>query len=297
MKQTFCTLAFLFYAGFVFAQDTANPADTTKFWKTGGQIGLSFSQVSLTNWAAGGENSLSTNGLLRLTAVYTKDRSVWDSYILAGYGFSKQGDRNFIKNDDRMELFSKYGYQAGKTWYYTAVINFRSQFTPGYSNPYEQVTRISDFFSPAYLTASLGMDYKPNEFFSVFISPATLKMTVVNDDSLSAAGAYGVDSLKTFRGEGGGFVKVIFKKDNLIKNVNLSTTLDLFSNYFNNPEKIDVNWEVFIAMKVTKLLTVTLNTQLLYDYDIRFADENDPLILEDKVQFKEVFGLGLAYSY
>ncbi len=297
MIRTFLTLGLLFYTGMIFSQTVSDPADTLKYWKTGGQIGLAFSQVSLTNWAAGGENSLSANGLLRLTAIYTKNKSVWDSYFLAGYGLMKQGDRALIKNDDRMELFSKYGYQAGKSWYYTGVINFRSQFGKGYSDPFEQTTKISDFFSPAYLTASLGMDYKPNQYFAIFISPATLKMTFVNDDSLSTAGAYGVDPGENFRAEGGGFVKAIFKKDSLIKNVNLSTTVDLFSNYFDHPERIDVNWEVFIAMKLTRLLTVTLNTQLLYDYDIKFANEENPLMLEERVQFKEVFGLGLSYNF
>jgi hypothetical protein len=298
MKRTFIMSALIFFASHLVAQDQPVPLDTVRYWKTGGQIGLAFSQVSLTNWAAGGQNSFSGNGLFRFNARYSKKMSEWDSYILTGYGVMKQGNGKLIKNDDKLELFSKYGYKAGKSWYYSGVLNFKSQFAPGYENPQEMTNKISDFFSPAYLIASIGMDFKPNGNFSLYLSPVTSRFTFVLNDSLSGAGAYGVTPGKKLRNEFGGFIKVIYKKDNLIKNVNLGTTLDLFSNYLDHPERIDVNWELFIAMKVNKLLTVTLNTQLIYDYDIKFKEINNGVTEnKPKVQFKEIFGLGLSYSF
>jgi hypothetical protein len=299
MKRTLLSLVFLFFSSIVFSQNQDSiAADTIKYWKAGGQIGLAFSQVSLTHWASGGQNSFSGNGILRLTATYTKNKSSWDSYILTGYGIMQQGDGKWIKNDDKLELFSKYGYKAGKSWYYSGMLNFRSQFTPGYNNPQEATEKNSDFFSPAYLMSSIGMDFKPNDQFALLLSPITSKLTIVLDDSLSQIGAYGVPKGEKLRSEFGGFIKMIYKKDNLIKNVNLATTLDLFSNYLEHPERVDVNWEVFIAMKVTKLLTVTLNTQLIYDYDIKFIEiENTLPVEKTEVQFKEVLGLGLSYNF
>jgi hypothetical protein len=298
MKRTFLLSAIIFYATQLLAQVQPVASDTVKYWKTGGQIGLAFSQVSLTNWAAGGQNSFSGNGLFRINARYSRDKSEWDSYLLTGYGVMKQGDGNLIKNDDKLELFSKYGYKAGKAWYYSGVMNFKSQFAPGYENPQEATNLISDFFSPAYLIASIGMDFKPNSEFSLYLSPVTSRFTFVLNDSLSLKGAYGVKPGEKMRSEFGGFIKIIYKKDNLLKNVNLATTLDLFSNYLDHPERVDVNWELFIAMKVNKLLTVTLNTQLIYDYDIKFKEiENGLTVEKPKVQFKEIFGLGLSYNF
>jgi hypothetical protein len=297
MKRTFFMLALIFYASLIFAQDQAVPTDTVKYWKISGQIGLAFSQVNLTNWAAGGQNSFSGNGLFRIVARYTRYKSSWDSYILTGYGLIKQGSSKLIKNDDKLEFFTKYGYKTGKSWYFSGVLNFKSQFAPGYDNPQEAKNKISDFFSPACLTTSIGMDYKPNDQFALFLSPLTSKLTFVREDSLKTA--YGVSLDKNFRSEFGGFLKMIYKKDNLIKNVNLATTLDLFTNYLDHPERVDVSWELFIAMKVNKLLTVTLNTQLIYDYDIKFKemDINGATVEKEKVQFKEILGLGLSYNF
>lgn len=297
MKKSVLVATILFFAGFVYAQD--KPAgDTTRFWQTTGQVNLAFSQVSLTNWAAGGDNSLSANGVARLEADYSKNKSEWDSYILTGYGLSKIGSESFFKNDDKLELFSKYGYQASKKWFYSAVLNGRTQFAPGYKSKEDRNTKISDFLSPGYLTAALGMDYKPNSAFALFLSPVSSRFTFVIDDSLSNAGAFGVDPGKKLRPEFGGFVKAIYKKDNVIKNVNIGTTLDLFSNYLDHPGRVDVNWDLLLTMKVNKFIAVTLSTQVIYDYDVKFTEiVNNLPVQKAKVQFKEGFGLGISANF
>jgi hypothetical protein len=102
------------------------------------------------------------------------------------------------------------------------------------------------------------------------------------------------------RYEFGGYVRLFFKKD-LMKNVNLQTKLDLFSNYLHNPQNIDINWEVLISMKVNKYITATINTQLLYDDDVMIAvDENGdgtPDSSGPRTQFKEVIGVGFSYKF
>ena len=51
----------------------------TSYWKFGGMGNLSLSQVSLTNWAAGGENSFSSNILANGSAKYNKGKSSWET--------------------------------------------------------------------------------------------------------------------------------------------------------------------------------------------------------------------------
>ncbi len=298
MKKILSILVLLFFAGLIKAQSSVNSPDTVRYWNNTGQFNLAFSQVSLTNWAAGGQNSFSGNALARYEAVYTKNKSSWDSYILTAYGLTRQGGGHFIKNDDRLELFSKYGYQAVSHWDYAAVLDFKTQFTPGYSNAQELTGRISDFMAPGYLTASIGMDYKPSKVFALFLSPVTSRFTFVRDDSLSAAGAYGVDPGKKMRTEFGGYVKMILNKENLIPNVNVASTLDLFSNYEDHPERVDVNWDLLVGMKINKYLSVTLNTDLIYDYNIKFQEiVNNVPVEKAKVQFKEVLGLGFSANF
>ncbi len=112
------------------------------------------------------------------------------------------------------------------------------------------------------------------------------------DETLSNAGAYGVPTGSSFRGEFGGYIKIAYKKE-ILKNVLLDTKVDFFSNYVENPQYVDVNWDLLITFKVNEFISATLMTQLIYDYDIKFG----PAPGEPKIQFKELFGLGLAYNF
>jgi len=166
-------------------------ADTVMGWNKGGVISVNLAQTSLKNWAAGGQNSISVNGIFSVFANYKKDRSVWDNSLNIGYGLLKQGkDADFIKTDDKIDFLSKYGREAFKNVYYAALFNFKTQMTPGYQYP-DVSFKISDRFAPAYLLLALGLDYKPNAYFSLFVAPLTAKFTFVTDEALSDAGALG----------------------------------------------------------------------------------------------------------
>lgn len=298
--------------------DTAlpqTPVDTS--WKNGGFISISFTQVSLSNWAAGGEDAYSGVGLLNLFSNYAKDNTVWDNSLDLAYGLVKSGDADARKNEDKIDLNSKYGYKAFGNFYYSALVNFKSQFTAGYNYP-DDSTIVSKFAAPAYLTVAIGLDYKPNEFFSAFISPATGKFTFVSDQKLADAGAYGVDPAeydtsgnktadgKTIRAEFGAFFRAKFQKD-LVTNFNLSTTLALFDNYTDknesNRDNVDVNWETLLALKAGKFITASLFVNLIYDHDIdipsyeTIAGVKTITGVGPKTQFKEVLGIGISYKF
>lgn len=283
------TLLFLILLQLSFVGYSQEEKDTT-YWDLGGMSSITFSQVSLTNWAAGGENSLSGNLFVNLFAKYNKEKSSWENNLDIGYGLVKQGDEDTRKSDDRIDFSSKYGRKATKTLYYSALFNFKSQMTKGYLYPQDSV--ISNFMAPGYFLISLGMDYKPGDHFSLYVSPLTDKMTVVNDKIL--AESYGLEEGKTVRSEIGGYLKMMFQKD-VIENVNFLTKLDLFSNYADNPQNIDVSWEVVIAMKINKFLTANFSTHLIYDDDIMIDDGKGDL--SPRVQFKEVFGVGLSFKF
>jgi len=287
-------------------------ADSTQGWKKGGIITVNISQTSLTNWAAGGQNAFSANGLISLFANYEKGKGLWSNSLDIGYGILKQGkDGDFIKTDDKIDLLSKYGRKAAKHWYYAALLNFKTQMAAGYNYPNDSV-KISALFAPAYILGSLGMDYKPNDDFSVYISPVTSKITVVSDQDLANQGAFGVapakyDNLSVLISEGekarfelGGYLRLEYRKE-LMENITVLTKLDLFSNYLNNPQNIDVGWETLLTMKVNKYISATLTTHLIYDDDIDIAvDKNDDGIAAEsgpRTQFKEVLGIGFSYNF
>lgn len=320
MKKIFLLLVlsstcFILTAQVTEAEGTLRKAstDTISGWKKGGVIGISLAQASFNNWAAGGQNSISVNGLVSVFANYKKRNTTWDNMLDLGYGLLQQGDLGLLKTDDKIDFSSKFGQAASKNWYYAALLNFKTQMTPGYNYPNDSVM-ISDVFAPAYMVAAIGMDYKPSDKFTAFIAPVTSKTTWVTNQRLADAGAFGVDPAtydlngillthgKTIRNEFGGYLKIVYKqsffKD---KSVSLLSKLDLFSNYLHNPSNIDISWETIIGFKVNKFISATITTQLLYDDDINvIIDSNKDGVIDaigPRTQFKEVLGIGFAYKF
>jgi len=283
----------------------AQEADTVKYWKKGGQAALNFSQVSLTNWIQGGENSLAINGFLNVFADYSRGKSIWTNHLDLAYGTLKSGDIGFRKSDDKIDFASKYGYQAANKWYYSVLLNFRSQFAKGYNYPNDSVI-ISKFLAPAYVSLGVGMDYIPIDFFSVSLSPATGRLIIVNDATLANAGAFGVDPAKydttgkllkagkKVKPQFGALLRITFGKD-IFTNVNLKTKFELYSDYLDHPENLDVYWDVFLAMKINKWLAANLNTTLIYEDKTLITDKEGKT--GPRTQFKEVFGVGLTYMF
>ncbi|HER09831.1 MAG TPA: DUF3078 domain-containing protein [Bacteroides sp.] len=275
------------------AQDSPE-ADT--LWKFNGITSVNFSQLSLSNWAAGGENSLAGNVLVQLSEDFDNGISLWDNDLVIGYGLIRQGDDPTRKSDDRLDLSSKFGHRASENWLYTALLGFRTQFAPGYDNPGEEDrTKISNWLAPGYLNLSVGMDYRPGEHLSVLMAPLAGKVTFVLDEELSALGTYGLDPDQTVRGEFGGFLRLSYQNE-ILKNVLLDTRVDLFSNYLDRPQDIDVNWDLLLNFIVNDFLSAKLMTQLIFDKDIQFDTETEG-VTESRVQFKELFGVGLTFSF
>jgi len=298
MKKILLALSMLLPVFLVHAQESTN-ADT--LWKFSGTTSLNLSQLSLTNWAAGGDNSLSGNALINLSAIYAADKTQWENKLTLGFGLIKQGNDPTRKSDDQINFASKLGLKASGKWFYTGLLGFKTQFAQGYDRPGdEDRVKISNFMSPGYLNLSLGMDYKPSETFSLFLSPLSSKFTFVLDEDLSAAGSFGLDPGQTVRAEVGAYLKMAFKKE-ILKNVTIDTKIDLFSNYLDNPQYVDVNWDLLLTFKVNEYLSASLLTQMIYDYDIKFGIDTTgdglPDTFEERVQFKELFGLGLTYNF
>jgi len=326
MKNLFTVSLALLIGGASFAQVDASEkalraqakgsTDSTKTWTKGGVFNLGFGQTSLHNWAAGGLNSYSFNGLVSLFANRTKGNISWDNSLDLEYGAINQfapgapdSVKKWLKNSDRIEFNSKIGMKASKNWYYTALLNFRSQMTPGYDATQSNV--ISDITSPAYTTIALGMDYKPSANFSAFISPAAYRMLYVSRNNLRKTYGFSDEDIladKHMVNEFGAYLKAKYKKDKPfgIENVAFQTDLALFSNYLKDPQNVDVYWNTLISMKVNKYITANIGTNLIYDHDItiqtreEIKDDAGMLIGYKKgprVQFKEALTVGFSYKF
>ena len=267
-------------------------------WTKGGVFNLNLSQGASRNWAAGAEKfSCSINALANTFAYYKRYRNVWDNTLNVQYGIVNATSIGTRKNDDRFDLLSRYGYQLGDTatskWYLSALTNLRTQMTTGYNYTVDPKRKNSALFAPAYLLVSPGIMYKPNATFDVFLSPVTSRWVIVNDKNKDIRRLFNfTDTSKMAINEIGAFLTANLKKD-LAKNISLASRLDLFSNYKNNPQNIDVFWTNTLGFKVNKYIGVSYNFDLIYDHDTKNVETGGLL----GTQLKSLIGIGFTANF
>jgi len=275
-------------------EPSAAAADTTKTWQTKGNASLLFNQSTFDNWLAGGENNISGTLGVNYDFNYKKDDVTWDNKVIASYGIVKTRTSSFAKKtDDRLELNSLLGkkFKPDSRWYYSAFLNFRTQFTKGYEygkdpDGAEIRNEITNFLSPAYLTFGPGILWKRDDNLKFNFAPATSKITFVDKNfTLPNEGYFGVKEGKSLRYELGAYASAYYKLD-IMANVTFENILSLYSNYLEDPQNVDIDYQLNIVMKINKYLSTNLSFQTIYD-DNAFRG----------FQIRQVFGVGANYGF
>ncbi|HRW63976.1 MAG TPA: DUF3078 domain-containing protein, partial [Bacteroidales bacterium] len=243
-------------------------------WELKGLADIKFNQGYLSNWAEGGENSMSALSVFKFSADYNYGRiKSFDSDIEYRLGYLKLGDKPLQKNDDRLEINAKYGRTAFNNWYYSALVNFKTQFLKGYEYPNDSVA-ISQFMAPGYLVFSLGLDYKPSNKLTILVSPLTSKFTIMADTTNFDQTRYGLSKDEKIRKEIGAYIKAI-SKIKFNHKISLENKLTFFTNYTNNPQNIDVDWEADLSVALTDYIKLSVNAHMIYDDDVDFPVLDD----------------------
>ena len=293
MKRCFLMMFFIGCTTSLFAQDNKDEFVDGAFVLKG-VTGMNMSQTALSNWSAGGENSFAGNAYLNGSLTRKSGHWLWQSTLALDYGLSKTKSQGTRKATDKIDFATQLGYTTNDKWFYTAMADFKSQFDNGYNYP-DNENYISKFMAPGYSNLSLGIEYRPKPNFSFYLSPAAGKLTFVQDDFLSAQGAFGVTPGDKLKAELGAYFKARGETD-IMENVHLVSTLDFFTAYDKSFGNVDVNWDLLLSMKINKYLSATINTTLKYDNDVKTIDA-DGNKRGPKIQFKEVLGVGLAYNF
>ncbi|MFT5513352.1 MAG: hypothetical protein ACI8SE_001759 [Bacteroidia bacterium] len=276
-------------------------------WKTGRVVSLNFNQGAFTNWSLGGVNAVSATALANGFANYNFANWTLDNNLDLAYGLLKNQGEDIRKNEDKIDFQSKVGRKVSNKFSWASLTRFESQFDVGYDFNNENDDRpiISRFMSPAYLKLSLGVDIKPTDKLSIYLSPAAGKWTFVTDDSIAAQNIYipKVHENPNRRGEFGFLSSFVYQDKAIVKNIGLRTSLELFNNFSDivkeNRQNIDVDWQVRLDIKLGKYIGANLFTHLKYDHDtkIEYDPVNKPGVKGPRIQFKELFGLGFQYKF
>ena len=279
MKKIILALAICTSISLV-AQEDKN--DTNGTWKKNGNISFLMSQSSFSNWIAGGDNTISGNLGINYDFNYTKGNLTWDNKVIFAYGLNNVKGNGTRKTDDRFEFNSLLGKKAKGNWSYSFFLNFKTQLTEGYDYSQSPKLKTSGFLAPGYLSFGPGMLWKKSDNFKINVAPITSKITMVSDEF---SGQYGTDLGKNTRYEFG-FNSSLFYKTTIMENVTMENIVNFYSNYLDKPQNFDIDYQLNFVMQVNKYLSTNLNLHAI-------VDDN----ASSKVQFKEVFGLGVNYIF
>ena len=348
MKKIFITLSAALISLAAYAQDAQQAAveaakaidaaqnaevkvEKPKYWTSSLKTNVSLGQTSLTNWAAGGDNTVSLAAFVDANANYKKNEMFWNNRLQLDYGFLYASSKPIIqKNTDRIYLESKWGYktEAMKNFYFSANYDFKSQFAPGYEYKTPSVEGLenlpmkdkvqawmdarkplSGILSPAYTNLALGIDWTPAKWLSVNFAPLTGGFVIVEDERFRQSYSMplrkewegiteGVPTdgsqLRSARFEFGAQLKVDAKV-NVNDNFSYSTQVVLFSNYLDKPQNMRVNWDNRIDWKLAKYFSFTVTTNLIYDDKVMIFSEKDGKT-HQRIQFKESVAFGFTYT-
>lgn len=255
-----------------------------KGWEKKGLFTVLLNQSNFNNWLAGGQNSIAGNAGFKYDANYKSETWTWDNKFTANYGLTKLQGQDLQKTDDRVEINSLLGKKASGEWYYSAFFNFKTQMDTGV-DPADKTMTISHFFSPAYFQFGIGMLYKKDDNLKVNIAPATSKLIVVHRHFTDLGPAFGVDQGESTRYEFGAALNAYYKF-NIMENVSAENILNLYTNYLEDAQNVDIDYTLNIVMKVNKYMSTNLSFQTIYD-DNAFAG----------FQTREVIGIGVNYGF
>jgi len=298
------TLLILLLSVKTYSNDTINVDNAEVEWKYSGNFSQTFNQIKFSNWAAGGESSFNSTTMAELEAKYENENFSFENVLDLRYGLHKAEEQSLRKSDDRIDLTSKIGREFAENFKYSAMMNFKTQFSKGYNYPNDSVA-VSKFMAPGFLTTSIGIDYKPWDFLSVFFSPVAGRFTFVLDQEIADINSYGVEESKSMLAEVGGMVSLSFNK-RLFEDIRLRSKVDLFNSY-KDPgaeswKNSVINWETTLNFKLTDYITANFLFHLIHDHNISVpvyetVNGEEIQIGEEKLQVKQTFGLGFAYSF
>jgi len=253
-------------------------------WERKGVFTFLANQASFNNWLAGGQSSISGNVNFKYDINYKSDSWTWDNKLMSSYGLTKINGQSLQKTDDRIEINSILGKKASGEWYYSAFFNFKTQFDSGF-DPANTSVRISHFFSPAYFQFGPGMMWKKSDNLKINVAPATSKVIIVHSHFTDLGPSFGVAQGDSSRYEFGAAVNGYYKFTPM-ENVTIENILNLYTNYLEEAQNIDIDYQLNIAMKINKFLSTNFTFQTIYD-DNAFPG----------FQIRQGIGLGVNYTF
>lgn len=259
-----------------------SPGDGVGVWKHTLTTDITASQITLHDWAKGGQESTSWALLAKGQNRLDEPRFTFDIKYRAGYGQAKVGDGNLRKNDDQMRLEAQMTRKF-VNWFVHPTIGaaLKTQFRPGYQ--YREVGRsqVSTFFDPAYMTYNAGAGREFGGGALRLRAGFAMRQTITRNFNSYADDRATPKVEKT--STDGGVQALGALKIPLHEHAKLTSEFKMFRKFGEARWILENDTTLRISMG---WLTVTVNGELL----------EDPRSSDD-VQFKTTTGVGIGYTF
>lgn len=273
--------------GFSFAQETqpAQPAPPQYGWKNEIIGNLNLTQASFSNWEQGGENTLAWQTNLTTNCTLDQEKYNWKNTGKFTLGFAKIAGTEARKSSDEISIESLLTRKVSKLLNPFVSATAKTQFLSGFQYPNDTTkVEISKFMDPGYFTQSIGVGYSPNEVVLTRVG-FTMKETITSDFPVPFADDPDTPNEIEKTKIEPGISSITDVKQKFAENILLTSRLDIFADFeaFN---RIDVLWENDLTFKLTKLVNVNFEFDLLYDRDI-----------SKRRQIRQVLSVGFTYTF
>lgn len=254
-----------------------------KYWRINGINSISGNQSSFSNWQLGGTSNITVDVRINYDANYTKNNWSLDNKLIAKYGFNKNKANSLKKTEDGIELNSILAKNIKPEWNYSFFFNFKTQFDKGL-DPKDPKHKISHFMSPVFLMAGPGIFWKKNDNLKINLSLTTPRFVFVHSEFTKMGKSYGVSKNEVHRFEFGPSIYAYYKFT-IMKNVTMENIAEAFTNYLQDTNDVDFNYQASIYLKVNNFISANVYYEALYDNDVI-----------NKLQQKESIGVGFKYT-
>ena len=284
------------------AEEMLQPKDTALF-RYRASPSFTFSQTHYSVSWQDGVNSIGFRAAFFGYGLYT--RKNFFIRLAPDMAYSRAKEKESIKKEDRIGLNLSAGHRLfpKQRIFLTGQIDLKTQFDKGEG---QLVTGekgvVSKFFAPAYLIGTLGLRYSIPMGLKITAAPISGRFTFVTDTSLSryVGGMLKDDQPLAFKAELGAYIEFTFERK-LFDHLMITSKLELFSNYQDNPQNIDVDWTTTAEFKISKWLSLILYNRMIYRdksrYYITDPDTKTSTLRGPDIQWNESINIGLSYTF
>ncbi len=250
-------------------------------WVPTAAAGANVSQLSLTNWSQGGDNSITWTLIGNLGLKYLTDNWHFRNHLKAAYGRTKIGGENFRTNENELYFESVLSRKVG--WAVDPFLSntVRTSITKGFNYKKKPPVETVDFFDPGYISQSIGFTYdkligfKTRLGFAVQETFTNEHREYTDDTSTTYMDAFKFET---------GLESVSNAELKIDDNILLKSNLRLFTRY-ESLDVWDVRWDNALIAKVSDYINVNLSVLMIYE-------KKQSL----KTQLKQALQLGLTYT-